>query len=160
MIPSALAEYLDIFANRVIERFESRYVITPDGCWEWQGTRNKLGYGRFNCGHVEVLAHRFSFEMNVGPIPDGLVLDHLCRNPACVNPEHLEPVTQGENVLRGRMVQGASQARLDRTHCPAGHPYDEENTYLRPDGGRDCRICMRRRNVVSRAKIRRSKTTS
>lgn len=119
------------------------------GCWEWTGPHIKGGYGQFRVpngkgkqrGH---LAHRWSYEHHIGPIPEGLTLDHLCVNPPCVNPAHLEPVTQRENNLRGDGVAGRNARK---THCPAGHLYDEANTYIRPtDGGRDCKTCINRRS--------------
>lgn len=111
----------------------------PDDCWEWQGSlRSNDGYGDFH----KVLAHRFAYESVIGKIPDGLVIDHLCRNHACCNPSHMEPVTIGENVRRGirtPIQNGALQ--LARTHCPQGHPYDTNNTYITPTGARACKIC-------------------
>lgn len=155
MIPTALAQYLDVVAQKTIERFEGSYLVAADGCWEWQRIRNVWGYGRFNVGGTESLAHRFSYELHIGPIPDGLVLDHLCRNPCCVNPSHLEPVTTAENLRRGDVARSAFSKPL-RAHCPQGHPYDEHNTYWRPDGGRDCRECMRRRSREYKVNIRKS----
>lgn len=122
------------------ERFWSKVDRRGDDeCWEWTASRNHFGYGKFSKGNSWVRAHRFSWELANGPIPDGLVIDHLCRNTACVNPAHLEPVTHRENVLRGcGPVARAARA----THCPQGHPYDEENTYRRPvTGHRSCRAC-------------------
>lgn len=122
------------------QRFWAK-VSDPDaqGCRLWVGYRNEKGYGRFGVDRRLVLAHRFAYEEARGAIPLGLVLDHLCRNPACVTVSHLEAVTSGENTRRGRT--GAAQR--ERTHCPQGHAYDEENTYVYRDGRRECRECRR-----------------
>ena len=83
-------------------------------------------------------AHRVAYRLEVGPIPRGLVLDHLCRVRNCVRPDHLEPVTRGENVLRGETIPAANRAK---TACKDGHDFDEENTYIAPNGHRGCRKC-------------------
>lgn len=111
-------------------------------CVIWAGRRDADGYGRTN----GCLAHRVAYERRFGPIPDGLQLDHLCRNRACVNPEHLEPVTHAENMRRSAPAQ--------KTKCSNGHAYDDLNTYIRPTGQRDCRVCIRERQA--RHKARRS----
>ncbi len=112
-----------------------------DGCWVWTAARHPRGYGHFNPDGVVRSAHRLAYEVWVGPIPEGLDLDHLCRNTSCVNPGHLEPVSRKENTMRGDTIT-AAHAR--RTHCPQGHPYDEENTYHIPSRptARYCRICQ------------------
>lgn len=124
------------------ERFFSKVWFT-DGCWLWIGAMYSNGYGHFatSSPRKDHLAHRFAYERLVGSIPVGLTLDHLCRNRACVRPDHLEPVTQEVNNRRG---MGASGRHFRATHCPKGHPYDGENLYIRPDGmGRGCKECRR-----------------
>lgn len=107
-------------------------------CMEWQAGRRGR-YAEFADGTPGgVSAHRWAYEHFVGPIADGLVLDHLCRNTSCVNPRHLEPVTQQENVLRGSAPAAINAAK---SHCVNGHEFTAENTYLRPNGWRICRIC-------------------
>lgn len=124
------------------ERRFYRFVRLPDenGCMNWLGTINPNGYGQFRIDQRLIPAHRFAYELWVGPIPAGLQLDHLCRNRHCVSPQHLEPVTQQENIRRG---QGGCQS-ASKTHCPHGHPYDARNTY-RYRGRRFCRACSRER---------------
>jgi hypothetical protein len=98
------------------------------------------------------MAHRWSYEYHVGPIPDGLQLDHLCRVRRCVNPWHLEPVTNRVNSQRGKAGAVNAARQEAKEFCPYGHPYSPENTYQRPDrNGRDCRRCMRARAKVSQA---------
>jgi len=111
-------------------------------CWLWTAAVKGDGYAGFHRGegrHV-VGAHIFAYELVNGPVPPGLVLDHLCRVRRCVNPAHLEPVTQGINTLRGETISAANAAK---THCPQGHPYDEENTRWY-QGRRYCKACKRR----------------
>lgn len=121
-----------------------------DGCWLWTGSKNRGGYGTITVnGHTRAV-HRVAYELLVGPIPDGLQLDHLCRVRHCVNPAHLEPVTQRENILRG---QGLAAANAAKTHCLRGHPFDGSNTYVWR-GKRFCRACNRehQRKVAARAR--------
>lgn len=121
------------------DRFWAK-VDKTDNCWLWTATVNANGYGQAWFESRLQLAHRVAYQLVVGPIPDGLSLDHLCRTPGCVNPAHLEPVTHRENCLRG-VSPAARQAQ--QTHCKRGHEFDDENTYVDPSGGRRCRQCRR-----------------
>ncbi len=125
------------------------------GCWIWTGTITNVGYGIFSPIGRRCAAHRWSYEQLIGPIPEGLELDHLCRNRRCVNPMHLEPVTHRENIMRGTSPR-AAQAK--QTHCKWGHPFDEANTYRRTNGGRGCRICQKAasRRSADRRKAKRA----
>lgn len=98
-------------------RFRAGYKVDEQsGCWLWQrGAHNRKGYGRIRVGGVKFMVHRFAYEAMVGPVPDGMQLDHLCRNTRCVNPGHLEPVTPGENVRRERKVRVARSLGLAST---------------------------------------------
>ncbi len=129
------------------QRFWSKVDKSGD-CWLWIACRNKNGYGKFYDGSRLVPAHRFSYELNSGPIPEGLVLDHLCRQPPCVRAGHLEAVTERENILRGT---GMSARWAPRTHCEHGHPFDLENT-LFSKNGRVCRTCNREKSRQMRRK--------
>jgi len=121
-------------------RLQDRYYIdAATDCWVWRGKPKDTGYGQINIGGRVLNAHTMVYEMLVGPVPPGKELDHLCRVKLCVNPDHLEPVTHRENCLRG---VGPSAKAAKATRCRKGHPYDEQNTYWRPDGkGRGCRTC-------------------
>jgi hypothetical protein len=113
------------------------------GCIEWTAYCGDNGYGRFYLDGKGALAHRWSYEHHVGPIPDGLVIDHLCRNHACVNPEHLEPVTAQENYRRGVAREATREHFAAITHCKRGHEFDEANTRLDSKGNRACLSCKR-----------------
>lgn len=119
-------------------RFESR-VQKGDGCWEWQGNKDHYGYGAFSLDGKHVKAHRVAYELYQAPIPTGLALDHLCENKACVNPAHLEPKLNADNVRRHFAKQ---------THCKQGHELTPENTYNYRR--RNCRACaLNRRKARS-----------
>lgn len=136
------------------------YIDPETGCWLWIGRTNKDGYGML--GHT--LAHRASYVEFKGPIPEGLVSDHVCHDPKkcqggiecphrrCINPDHVEPCKSSDNTSKERSAHKTDAIRkwtADRaartTHCPQGHPYSEENTFVKK-GMRNCRICHRERN--------------
>lgn len=116
-----------------------RQIVKRDGHWIWTGPiRGKQGYGAITIKRKSFCAHRVMYETFIGPIPDGLQIDHICRVRNCVNPEHLEPVTCRENILRG---EGVCAKNAKKTHCPKGHLYSETNTLYTREGGRQCRTC-------------------
>ena len=118
------------------ERFWEKVDRSGD-CWEWTAAKTTWGYGYFYFEGRPRQAHRVGYMLTVGPIPDGLELDHLCRNRACVRPDHLEPVTGRVNLLRG---EGASAVNAVKTHCVNGHRFTDENTYAWR-GTRNCKTC-------------------
>lgn len=122
----------------------SKYRPDLGPCWLWKPKPGAGGYGTFSIsrdGKSRTLrAHRVAYQLCVGPFPEGLVPDHLCRVHACVNPSHLEPVTNRENVLRGI---GVTARNASATHCANGHPFNDENTRIDRKGHRVCRVCAR-----------------
>jgi len=148
-------------ARPLSERLMEKVRVEPSGCWVWTACLSN-GYGIFYGGvGRSSRAYRLSYEEHVGPIPDGLCLDHLCRNRACVNPAHLEPVTSRENTLRGESHIARQAAQ---THCLHGHPLSGDNLYAKKRGSSTIRICRecdnkagrewKRKNRKSRAKVR------
>lgn len=128
--------------------FWSKVRRDPSGCWLWTAAVNSKGYPCFGVKGRSQLAHRLAYQMLVGPIPVGLEMDHLCRTPRCVNPDHLEPVTPAENTRRALAVNNP-------THCPRGHAYTADNTYVkhRSNGqiNRTCRTCVSAAREARRA---------
>ncbi len=132
----------------LIEKLMAKVSVVPSGCWIWTGAKQSGGYGTY----AGKLAHRLVYEVLVGPIPRGLLLDHECHNSSgcsggpscphrlCVNPEHLNPTTLVENVMNG---QGFGAVNSRKTECPAGHPYSPDNTWVSVAGHRQCRTCNR-----------------
>lgn len=122
-------------AERFLRQLEK---IKCEGCWEWRHSFTSAGYGKFRVDDRWLLSHRVSYEINVGPIPDGLQIDHKCRNRKCVNPAHMEPVTQRENILRGD-----SMVRPLLERCRRGHELTGDNIATDRNGERRCLICRR-----------------
>lgn len=134
----------------VDDRFFSKVRMT-DGCWVWTAGRstNQFGHGVFSVGRgVSKGAHRFMYEQVVGPIPEGCVLDHLCRNTSCVRPDHLEPVPQRVNLHRGTSPVAINAAK---TECKRGHPLSGDNLIVTKTGCRQCRECRRTKDRLRRA---------
>lgn len=126
-----------------IDRVFKSVEVVIDSCWIWSGPLDKDGYARsIKIGSRSdgsrrfVRSHRFVYEQMVGPIPDGITIDHLCRNRCCLNPAHLEPVTGRENTQRGW--------RKNKTHCKHGHPLSGQNLIVNKNGSRNCRECRAR----------------
>lgn len=138
--------------NKLYGDPNARFPKTPDRdrflakidrsgeCWLWTGELDPHGYGRFSYKGGKGFAHRASWQFFVGPLPDHLAIDHLCRVRNCVNPAHLEPVTHGENTIRATRIRV-----INHPACVHGHEFTPENTFIRADGARGCRICRRLR---------------
>jgi hypothetical protein len=143
-----------------IERFWSMVEVHhPAGCWEWTGSKSRYGsfsYKTSTGKGISRSSHRIAYWLLIGPIPNGLVLDHLCRNTFCVNPDHLEPVTNAVNVMRGYSPGAMNKIK---THCKNGHEFTPENIYTYPNKpGRQCRICKSELNRISQTAERESKS--
>lgn len=120
-----------------VERFWTKVDKADNGCWGWIAYRDPDGYGNFSIEGRTKRSHRVAYELLISSIPEGMQLDHLCRNRGCVNPDHLEPVTCRENILRGESFQ-ARNAR--KTHCLHGHLFAEYG-FSSGDTSRRCRLC-------------------
>lgn len=123
-------------------RFQ-RFFNKTEGCWVWQGSLSGEGYGQFSLGGKCTLAHRYSYEIAKGNIPRGLVIDHLCRNPSCVNPSHLECVKMAENTRRGLLHIVIKEKWAAKTLCKRGHPFSGDNLMIDYRGKRQCKACQR-----------------
>lgn len=124
---------------------------SPTECWIWKAAKHRNGYGNFWTGKRPMLAHRYAYTILVGPILTGLQIDHLCRNRACVNPAHMEPVTlQEKSTTRPGVLVVCAQ----RSHCVRGHELTVANTYQRERGTRECRLCHRDDEREHRARAR------
>lgn len=124
--------------DRLPERFWAKVKVSDRGCWEWTAQIGDKGYARFQLDGRPYRAHRLAYETLTAPVPGELVLDHLCRVRHCVNPAHLEPVTNRENLRRGEHRESR------KTHCAQGHPFEGENLRISKNGQRMCRTCRRK----------------
>jgi hypothetical protein len=138
---------VNLLDERLPHGFWKRVSACPmSGCWLMTGRQHhRDGYAMYSHKRKNRAAHRIAYQVLVGPVPDGLQLDHLCRVRNCVNPSHLEPVTARVNTMRGVSFSAVNAAK---THCSRGHAYDEQNTYLWR-GHRHCRACSVRRRSRS-----------
>jgi len=149
------------YEEKTLARIAEKFEVDENGCWLYTGGTNTTGYGRFWYNNATVYPHRLVYELTVGPIPEGLQIDHTCHtvecrevpcpHRRCINPDHLKPATCKANLNRGR------NALREKTHCPAGHEYTAENTYTQLTGGRRCRACQRAH--VRRQQQRRREAT-
>ncbi len=144
------------------QRFKEKYVleenkIFPNNpCWLWIGAKGR-GYGIISFNGKARTAHRVWYELNVGQLKEGLELDHLCKNSLCVNPEHLEQVTHSENCRRGRHADVCRARGAKITHCPQGHEYSGDNLYVKPNGRRECKACVKASGVRYRERLKLNK---
>lgn len=142
-------EISEAVIDRLLSKVEKR---EGDGCWYWTDHLNR-GYGQMNVGGKQMKPYRLSYEAFIGEIPDGLVIDHMCRNPTCINPMHLRAVTQRVNILCGDTFAARKKAQ---THCLRGHPLVDGNIYYSTGGGgRRCCECRRMRGQTPEAKQKR-----
>lgn len=128
------------FKANTTDDFYKKFIVDDNGCWIWQDTLDKDGYGTFRIRYKRWRAHRFSYWLKYGTLDPKKQLDHLCRKPACVNPEHLEEVTCRVNLMRGNTYASRAAAK---THCKNNHPFTIENTHVAKNGTRKCKECGR-----------------
>ena len=139
--------YLGRWTKTLPERFWEKVAPAgPDECWLWTASLNDGGYGQFALDGRPHRAHRIAYELMIGPIPDGLHIDHLCRVRRCVNPYHLDPVTNEVNTARGLLRKSPPKAKPE---CRNGHPFTDDNVRVDPEGWRRCRTCERVQSLAS-----------
>lgn len=138
----------------ILTRFNAKYTIDINNCWVWHASKLKNGYALFTDQNGKtVTGHRWSYQQFIGLIPNGLVVDHICRNPSCVNPNHLQAISQSNNIKRSLLVK----VRSARTHCKHGHEFTPENTkYIKGQRGRRCAACA----YISKLNSKRNKNLS
>lgn len=141
-----------------MERFWTKVRVGDDAaCWAWLGALAPAGYGRFRYEGRTAQAHRVAWELTNGKIPAGLVIDHLCRNRACVNPAHMEVVTQGENIRRGDSLRVRRENAVAATHCKNGHAWAEHAVQYATR--RRCSECMRANAMRAYHRAKASRAT-
>lgn len=133
-----------------MDRLLDSFICAPSGCWEWIRGKHYRGYGQITIYNKHQFAHRAVYELLRGAIPKGKVLDHLCENTSCVNPDHLKVTTQKENVTRGGGITAENKAK---THCKRGHEFNEANTIKIPKG----RQCLPCRQILRKQQYWRNK---
>jgi hypothetical protein len=126
--------------STIHQRILKKIELTKSGCWAWNASKYKNGYGQVWNGFRTEQAHRVTYKLYIGPIPEGHEIDHICRNRGCVNPAHLRCVTHKENIRCSGAIMG-DNAR--KTHCKRGHPLSGDNLKVCQDGARQCRTCLR-----------------
>ena len=148
-----------------VEKLKSKVRVDINGCWIWIGCRNADGYGTVRVGSIQdgsrrmMLAHRWTYNIYSGEIPEGQELDHLCRQRNCVNPLHLQVITHKENMQRGnRYLYGSPRREI--THCPHGHLYNKINTWIAPNGWRRCKICRQDANRRKQSEVHHRRRSS
>jgi hypothetical protein len=117
-----------------------RQSIDSNGCRVWLGGKGSTGYGYIKIDHSQRLVHRVAYEVYKGAIPEGYQIDHLCKNTSCINPQHLEAVTQRENILRSNSFAAINSKK---TECINGHSLIGDNVYIKPNGARNCKECRK-----------------
>lgn len=137
---------------RIVGNLDARFWAKVEGgsyleCWRWTASLNDGGYGQFAIAGRPHRAHRVAYQLLIGAIPEGLVIDYLCRNRWCINPWHLDPVTDEVNRTRGDAGLTTGRYQRSKTQCPSSHPYDELNTRIDPQGHRRCRACERAQSL-------------
>lgn len=134
------------------DRLLAKIIVQPDGCWVWRGAAQPTGYGQLWNGKRPEQAHRLSYKMFCGPVPDGVEVDHVCRVRDCVNPKHLRLLPHRDNVLAGNTGPARNAAK---THCDYGHELSGRNLRFAVNGSRQCRACDRRRAQEAKNRSRR-----
>lgn len=162
MLPNDTECLASITGDRLARFWDKVDKRGPDECWEWKGGTCYKGYGRVvgtlpGRNDRRIRAHRVAYTLMVGLIPDGLVIDHLCRNRRCVNPAHMEVVTPSVNTLRG---VGSPALNALKTHCKHGHEFTPNNTDKATGGGRSCRECAARRRAEHYARLKAKRKLS